>query len=536
MEQKRFRRAAALALVCLLIGATAVFADTVPADGDSLAGNQNFVPLEDQAPGAIVTKNVDFTLLCGGLAHADEGQTITVAASSVTVPLNGAATATSTTIGPVPASWTDDNFGCPTPAPTLPANGHSVVTLRMPTTPGVGYIFTVMYSRVGANGLTGLTAISFEVDVVANTPPVLSLPGPIVAEATSADGAAVSYAASATDAEDDPDPTPVCSPTSGSVFPLGTTMVACTVTDGGGLPANGSFTVSIADTTAPALVLPADLTAEATGADGASVAFTTSASDAVDGDVAVTCDHSSGDTFAMGITTVTCSAVDEAGNPTSGSFDVTVSDTSAPTLSGMPADISITTSNPAGAAVIYTLPTASDAGDPNPPVGCDPAPGSFFGPGATTVTCTATDAAGHDTSDTFVVTVNFVSDVAWTAVWGAPIDASPAALATNANRNVPIKVRIFADGVEQTTGSASLVISSCGGDPALVVPLTWGSGRWTAHLDMSLLGPGCYVVAATHGGNVAGSFALSVGGAEPANSPATVSTTSTGKDKDKPPK
>ena len=215
---------------------------------------------------------------------------------------------------------------------------------------------------------------------------------------------------------------------------------------------------------------------------------------------------------------------------------MTVSDTSAPTLSGVPADMSVTTSNHDGATVSYALPTATDAGDPNPSVGCDPAPGSHFAVGPTTVPCTATDAAGHTTSASFVVTVSFVSDVTWTALWGAPIDGSPAALETNANRNVPIKVRIFADGVELRAGSASLRIVACGGDTALVVPLTWGSGRWAAHLDMSLLGPGCYVVTATHGGNDAGSFALSVGGAEPAKSPATVSTTSTGKDKDKPPK
>jgi len=305
------------------------------------------------------------------------------------------------------------------------------------------------------------------------------------------------------------------------------------VTDAGGLSASGSFTVSIADTTAPALVLPADVTAEATGPDGASVDFATSASDAVDGAVGVTCDHASGDTFPFGTTTVTCSAVDAAGNPTSGSFDITVSDTSAPTLNGMPADISVTTGNPAGATVAYSLPTASDAGDPNPSVGCDPAPGSLFEVGPTTVTCTATDTTGHSASATFVGTVSYVSDVTWSAQWGTPVDGSPAALVTNTNRTVPIKVRLFADGVEQTTGSAELRVVACGGDTALVVPLAWGSGRWNAHLDMSLLRPGCYLVIASVNGNDAGSFALSVGGADAAKTPAAVTTTSTGKDKPK---
>jgi hypothetical protein len=52
----------------------------------------------------------------------------------------------------------------------------------------------------------------------ANEPPTLSLPSNQTAEATSAAGAVVSYTASATDAEDDPDPTPNCSPASGSTF------------------------------------------------------------------------------------------------------------------------------------------------------------------------------------------------------------------------------------------------------------------------------------------------------------------------------
>ena len=94
-------------------------------------------------------------------------------------------------------------------------------------------------------------------------------------------------------------------------------------------------------------------------------------------------------------------------------------------------------------------------------------------------------------------------------------------LVTNTNRNVPIKVRIFANGVEQTTGSASLRVVTCGGDTALVVPLAWGSGRWNAHLDMSLLGAGCYVVigdatVATTPGRSPSTFAAQTRGQEPA--------------------
>ena len=46
-------------------------------------------------------------------------------------------------------------------------------------------------------------------------------------------------------------------------------------------------------------------------------------------------------------------------------------------------------------AVSWTPPTATDDTDANPSVGCDPASGSQFPVGATTVTCTATDEAGN---------------------------------------------------------------------------------------------------------------------------------------------
>lgn len=76
------------------------------------------------------------------------------------------------------------------------------------------------------------------------TPPTLKLPAAIVVDATSAGGAVVGYTVNATD-DVDPNPTVVCAPTSGSVFPIGTTTVTCTATDASGNGASGSFTVTV---------------------------------------------------------------------------------------------------------------------------------------------------------------------------------------------------------------------------------------------------------------------------------------------------
>jgi X-Pro dipeptidyl-peptidase len=78
---------------------------------------------------------------------------------------------------------------------------------------------------------------------------------------------------------------------------------------------------------------------------------------------------------------------------------------SAPVVSGMPADIVVDAAGPGGAVVDYALPTATDDETADPEVVCDPAPGSLFPVGATTVTCTASDAYGNASQHAFTVTV-----------------------------------------------------------------------------------------------------------------------------------
>ncbi len=80
--------------------------------------------------------------------------------------------------------------------------------------------------------------------VVDLTPPVLTLPDPIVVDATGPDGATVSYTATATDTLD-PSPVVACVPASGSTFAIGTTTVNCTATDNSGNVASGSFSVHV---------------------------------------------------------------------------------------------------------------------------------------------------------------------------------------------------------------------------------------------------------------------------------------------------
>ena len=104
-----------------------------------------------------------------------------------------------------------------------------------------------------------------------------------------------------------------------------------------------------------------------------------------------------------GITEVTFQATDRAGN-TSDPQTLTVRlDTVAPTMTGLN-DIEVPADTSAGTSVPFTV-AAHDALDDAPTVACDRASGSIFPVGSTTVTCTATDAAGNTATGAFTVTV-----------------------------------------------------------------------------------------------------------------------------------
>jgi hypothetical protein len=79
-----------------------------------------------------------------------------------------------------------------------------------------------------------------------------------------------------------------------------------------------------ADVLSPTLKVPGSMLVNATGPTGVMVSYDSSASDAVDGPVAVDCAPLSGTVFPIGDTTVNCTATDRAGNGSSGTFTVHV--------------------------------------------------------------------------------------------------------------------------------------------------------------------------------------------------------------------
>ena len=264
-------------------------------------------------------------------------------------------------------------------------------------TPGVKTVeLRLTESCVGTTRLVCDRIALVSVDVEAaptaedTTAPTFSLSG-TETEATGA-STPVNYTFTASD-PDDAVASQSCAPAPGSTFAVGTSPVTCTAIDSHGNVGTQSFDIVVSDTTGPALTVPGTTTREATSPAGAAVAFATSATDLVDGEVSTTCSPESASTFPLGSTAVTCTATDALGNTNSASFDVVVIDTTAPALT-LPASITVDATSPTGAVVTYAA-TASDAVDGAFAPECSPASGSLFAIGTTTVSCTATDAHGN---------------------------------------------------------------------------------------------------------------------------------------------
>ncbi len=236
-----------------------------------------------------------------------------------------------------------------------------------------------------------------------NTAPNVSVAG-VTDGASYEKGSVPTATCDVTDAEDtNESASPVIDSSALNSYGLGSEKVTCSYTDAGGLKASDSKTYSIVDNTVPELTLPANITEEATGANGATVNFSASANDAVYGSVSVTCSPESGSTFKLGTTTVNCSATDGSGNKASDSFTVTVKDTTAPKLT-LPDNIIQEATGPNGNEVTYSA-SATDAVDPSVAVSCTPNSGSMFAIDTTTVNCEATDAAGNKATSSFTIKV-----------------------------------------------------------------------------------------------------------------------------------
>jgi CubicO group peptidase (beta-lactamase class C family) len=240
-----------------------------------------------------------------------------------------------------------------------------------------------------------------------NTPPSIQCPTNRIVWTCSTNGAVVTFPAPVVSDDTDANPSVVCVPPSGTLFPVGRTVVTCTATDDCTNRNTCTFTVTVnADTTRPILYCPPDQIAWACSLNGVVVNFPAPlVFDNHDLNPSVVCVPPSGSLFPVGTTTVTCTATDDCTNRSSCTFRVTVNRDATPPTLQCPSNILVWSCDANGVAVNYPAPMVNDNSGAAPIVVCQPPPGSVFPHGVTIVTCRVTDACSNSNSCTFQVRV-----------------------------------------------------------------------------------------------------------------------------------
>lgn len=230
----------------------------------------------------------------------------------------------------------------------------------------------------------------------------------------------------------------------GTVFPVGTTTITYTATDGVGNTSTCSFNIIVGadpcpgDTSAPAISgCPSNISLLTTGS-SAKATWTAPIGSDNCGPVVMNSTHTSGSFFPLGVTRVRYQFSDNKGNTSVCTFTVTVEnacavDNVAPVITGCPSDITVA-AGPGGSAQAYwTAPTATD--------NCALSifsyaylPGATFPMGTTMVVYTAIDLKGNSSSCSFNVVVVGAPDCASNAspINGAT-DVDPASVTLSWN-------------------------------------------------------------------------------------------------------
>lgn len=193
-------------------------------------------------------------------------------------------------------------------------------------------------------------------------------------------------------------------------FALGPHTVRLIATDNRGVTNSAIAIITVADQTPPTITAPAAVNATSGGA-GSTLAGAL-ISDGALGDATANDACSSvqitrgsvpvGNFFLVGVTIITYTATDGAGNSASATQTVTVIDDTPPVVTPS-SNITTDAVSPAGAPVNYVVTASDNVGVSS--LDCAPASASVFQAGTTLVHCTAHDAAGNSASASFQVKV-----------------------------------------------------------------------------------------------------------------------------------
>jgi len=324
---------------------------------------------------------------------------VTVQATGETTPVD---------LGTATALDLVDHLSTPVPTPN-PAG---------PFTVGV---HTVTWSSTDANGNTGTATQTVTVEL--GPTPVVTAPPDITVEAT---GATTPVNLGTATAVDDADGALTPTADNTGPFAVGVHTITWSATDSANNTGTSTQIVTVTDTTAPVVTAPDPLVVEATGATTPVTLGTATASDLVDGSLTPSANNTG--PFAVGVHTVTWSVTDVAGNTGTATQTVTITDSTAPTVT---APVALTV-EATGATTPVTLGTATASDLVDGALTPTANPTGPFAVGVHTVTWSVTDTAGNTGTATQTVTITDTTK---------PVVTAPAALTVEATApNTPVSL------------------------------------------------------------------------------------------------
>ena len=257
-----------------------------------------------------------------------------------------------------------------------------------------------------ARDSSGNTAQYNQIVIVSDrTSPTITAPDDITIEA---DGLLTMIQLGVATATDLVDTAPRITSDAPTSFPIGVTIITYTATDDANNRATDTQKVTVRDTTEPMLVLPLDITAEATGVLTMLDIGTATVTDNVD---SITATNNAPDSFPVGETRVTWTAKDNADNEVTAVQTVIIRDTIQPTIT-VPDSI-IAEATDGLTPVDIGSATASDVADSNVTI-TNNSPGSF--PlGSTVIQWSATDDSDNVTNDTQTVRIQDTTNPVFTS-------------------------------------------------------------------------------------------------------------------------
>ncbi|HEX4647113.1 MAG TPA: HYR domain-containing protein, partial [Verrucomicrobiae bacterium] len=204
-------------------------------------------------------------------------------------------------------------------------------------------------------------------------------------------------------------------PAAGTLVGLGQHTITVTVTDAAGNPTSGTLSFTVADTTAPTIIsLPSPITVSSDANCQATVPSVVGGVVANDNctpanALVITQNPVAGTVLGLGQHNIIVTVKDLSGNAATGNVSFTVADTTAPTITSLPAPITVSS----GANCQATVPSVVGgviANDNCTPANAlvitqNPVAGTILGLGQYAITVTVKDAAGNTTTGNVSFTV-----------------------------------------------------------------------------------------------------------------------------------